>query len=95
MVSRQLSPAPGPPVAGKPLPFRLAGGERVLKQYDVVALRTFLFRRQRGDGTLYVTNARVVFYAQVYPRGAQQASWISSRPSLRTSAGFPRAYRGG
>jgi hypothetical protein len=88
VVSRQLSPAPGPPVAGKPLPFRLAGGERVLKQYDVVALRTFLFRRQRGDGTLYVTDARVVFYAQVYPRGAQQASWIFQQTKLEDISGL-------
>jgi hypothetical protein len=88
VVSNQLAPAPNPPVTRRPLSFRLAHGEQVLKEYEVVALRTFLFRRQRGDGTLYVTDARVVFYAQVYPRGTQQASWIFQQTKLEDISGF-------
>jgi hypothetical protein len=88
VVSRQLSPAPGITAAGKPLSFRLAHGEQVLKEYDVVTLRTGLFKRQRGHGTLYVTDARVVFYAQVYPRGTQKASWIFQQTKLQDISGL-------
>lgn len=88
VVSRQLSPAPGSTAAVKPLSFRLAHGEQVLKEYDVVTLRTFLFKRQRGHGTLYVTDARVVFYAQVYPRGTQKASWIFQQTKLQDISGL-------
>src|ERR1700722_8374860 len=87
-VSRQLAPPPNAPAAKKPLIFRLAHGEQVLKEYDVVTLRTFLFRRQRGHGTLYVTDARVVFYAQVYPRGTQKASWIFQQTNLKDISGL-------
>jgi hypothetical protein len=87
-VSRQLAPPPNAPAARKPLSFRLAHGEQVLKEYHVVTLRTWLFRRQRGHGTLYVTDARVVFYAQVYPRGTQKASWIFQQTKLEDISGF-------
>jgi hypothetical protein len=76
-------------VAGRqPLPFRLAHGELVLKFYDVVTLRTGLFKRQRGHGTLFVTDARVIFYAQVYPRGTQKASWIFQQTKLEDISGL-------
>jgi hypothetical protein len=88
VVSRQLAPAPGPTAVGKPLSFRLAYGEQVLKEYDVVTLRTGLFKRQRGHGTLYVTDARVVFYAQVYPRGTQKASWLFQQTKLEDISGL-------
>lgn len=70
------------------LQFRLAQGERVLKSYDVVTLQTRLFKHQRGHGTLYVTDARVVFYAQVYPRGTQKASWIIQQTKLEDISGM-------
>ena len=87
-VSRQLAPPPSSTVARKPLTFRLAHGEQVLKEYDVVTLSTGLFKRQRGHGTLYVTDARVVFYAQVYPRGTQKASWIFQQTNLKDISGL-------
>jgi hypothetical protein len=74
--------------ADQPLRFRLAHGEQVLKAYDVVTLRTGLFKRERGHGTLYVTDARVVFYAQVYPRGTQKASWIFQQTKLADISGL-------
>ena len=51
-------------------------------------LRPGLFKRQRGHGTLYVTDARVVFYAQVYPRGTQKASWIFQQTKLEDISGL-------
>ena len=60
----------------------------MLKDYDVVTLSTGLFKRQRGHGTLYVTDARVVFYAQVYPRGTQKASWIFQQTNLKDISGL-------
>jgi hypothetical protein len=88
VVSNRLLPPPGPIAAPKPLSFRLAYGEKILKSYDVVVLRPGLFKRQRGHGTLYVTDARVVFYAQVYPRGTQKASWVFQQTKLEDISGL-------
>ena len=46
-----------PSAAAVPRPpmFRLAHDETVLKTYETVQLRTGLFKRKRGQGTLYVT----------------------------------------
>jgi hypothetical protein len=87
-VSNRLLPPPGPIAAQKTLSFRLAYGEQILKTYDVVALRPGLFKRQRGHGTLYVTDARVIFYAQVYPRGTQKASWVFQQTTLKDISGL-------
>ena len=54
----------------------------------MVVLRPGLFKRQRGHGTLYVTDARVVFYAQVYPRGTQKASWVFQQTKLEDISGL-------
>jgi hypothetical protein len=86
--SHRAAASPGAVAAKQPLLFRLAHGEQVLKAYDVVTLRTGLFKRQRGHGTLYVTDARVVFYAQVYPRGTQKASWIFQQTKLEDISGL-------
>jgi hypothetical protein len=86
--SHQASRAPAAAAALRALPFRLAHGEQVLKNYDVVALRPGLFKRQRGHGTLFVTDARVVFYAQVYPRGTQKASSIFQQTKLEDISGL-------
>lgn len=83
-VARTLAPTAGQ----QPLRFRLAHGEQVLKAYDVVTLCTGLFRRQRGHGTLYVTDARVIFYVQVYPRGTQKASWLFQQTKLEDISGL-------
>lgn len=88
VVSRSVPRAPGGPVGPQPISFRLAQGEQVLKTYEVVTLRTGLFKRQRGHGTLYVTDARVVFYAQVYPRGTQKASWLFQQTKLEDISGL-------
>ena len=88
VVANRLLPPPGPTAAAKALSFRLAHGEQILKAYDVVVLRPGLFKRQRGHGTLYVTDARVVFYAQVYPQGTQKASWVFQQTKLEDISGL-------
>jgi hypothetical protein len=88
VVSRPVPRAPGGSVGPQPIDFRLAQGEQVLKAYEVVTLRTGLFKRQRGRGTLYVTDARVVFYVQVYPRGTQKASWLFQQTNLEDISGL-------
>lgn len=86
--SHQAPRAPSTGTAQQTLLFRLAHGEQVLKAYDVVTLRTGLFKRQRGHGTLYVTDARVIFYAQIYPRGTQKASWVFQQTKLEDISGL-------
>ena len=88
VVSSPLLPPPGPVATPRPLNFRLAYGEQILKAYDAVVLRPGLFKRQRGHGTLYVTDARVVFYAQVYPRGTQKASAVFQQTKLEDISGL-------
>jgi hypothetical protein len=51
-------------------------------------LRPGLFKRRRGHGTLYVTDARVVFYAQVYPRGTQKTSSVFQQTKLEDISGL-------
>jgi hypothetical protein len=80
-----------PPSAGggpRPPMFRLAHDETVLKTYETVQLRTGLFKRKRGQGTLYVTDARLVFYAWVNPRGTQRASWLLQQTKLEDISGL-------
>jgi hypothetical protein len=88
VVPPQVSRASGPIAGQQLLNFRLAHGEQVLKAYDVVTLRTGLFKRQRGHGTLYVTDARVIFYALVYPRGSQKASSLFQQTKLEDISGL-------
>ena len=75
-----VPPAAAPPGYGARapgrMPFVLAMDEHVLKSYEAVQLRAGLFKARRGHGSLYVTDARVVFSAWVYPRGAQRESWL-------------------
>jgi hypothetical protein len=70
------------------VPFVLAMDERVLKTYEAVQLQTRFLRRRRGQGTLYVTDARVVFNAWVYPRGTQQESWLFQQTKLEDISGL-------
>jgi hypothetical protein len=79
-------PAPRP--ASQAPMFRLAFEESILKTYEMVQLRTGLFKRKRGQGTLYVTSARVVFYAWVNPRAAQRASWLLQQTKLEDISGM-------
>lgn len=73
--------------AGQPR-FRLAHEEVLLKTYEAVQLRTGLVKRKRGQGTLFVTDARVVFYAWVYPRGTQRESWYLQQTKLEDVSGL-------
>jgi hypothetical protein len=65
-------------------PIRLGDGERVLRQYRAVQLRT----RKRGEGTLYVTDARIVFYARAQGRGSQRASALVQQTRLEDVSGL-------
>lgn len=84
---QQVAPPAPPPVTRAPM-FRLAFEESILKTYETVQLRTGLFKRKRGQGTLYVTSARVVFYAWVNPRAAQRASWLLQQTKLEDISGM-------
>jgi hypothetical protein len=82
---------PAPSIAtAKPLdvlpgsPVRLANGERLRQTYEAVRLR----RRRKGTGTLYVTDARVVFYAWAATRGVQQRSELVQEVSLQDIRGL-------
>jgi hypothetical protein len=78
------------PAAGLPS-FRLAIDEQVLKTYETVVLRSGLFRRIRGRGLLYVTDARLVFYVEAFSRGAQGSSFLIQEAAL-ASIGGVRAH---
>jgi hypothetical protein len=69
--------APGTTLPGSPI--RLGDGEQVLRQYRAVQLRT----RKRGEGTLYVTDARIVFYARAQGRATQRASALVQQTRLQ------------
>jgi hypothetical protein len=75
-------PGPGATLPGSPI--RLGDGERVLRQYHAVQLRT----RKRGEGTLYVTDARIVFFARAAGRGAQRASSLMQQTRLEDVCGL-------
>jgi hypothetical protein len=81
------APAVAAPPASAPR-FRLAVDEAILKTYEAVQLTPGLFRRKRGQGTLYVTDARVVFYAWVYPRGTQREGWLLAQTKLEDISGL-------
>jgi zinc-ribbon domain len=84
---KQVAPPAAEPGPRPPM-FRLAYDETVLKTYETVQLRTGLFKRKRGQGTLYVTNARVIFYAWVNSRGTQRASWLLQQTKLEDISGL-------
>lgn len=84
---RQVAPPSGRPGTRPPM-FRLAQDEAILKTYETVQLRTGLFKRKRGQGTLFVTDARLVFYAWVNPRGTQRASWLLQQTKLEDISGI-------
>ena len=69
-------------------PFRLAYDERILKRYQAVVVRTAILRRIRGWGTLYVTDARVVFHATVDPRGTMRVSRLIQQTKLEDISGL-------
>ena len=84
---QQVAPPSAQPGFRPPM-FRLAYEETVLKTYETVQLRTGLFKTKRGQGTLFVTSARVVFYAWVNPRATQRASWLLQQTKLEDISGL-------
>ncbi len=70
------------------VPFRLAYDEIILKKYNAVVLRTAILKRKRGYGTLYVTDARVVFYANVPSRGTHRTSRLMQQTKLENISGL-------
>jgi hypothetical protein len=74
--------APGPTLPGSPI--RLCDGEQLLRRYDAVRLRS----RKRGEGTLYVTDARIVFFARTTGRGNQASSRLIQQTRLQDVAGL-------
>jgi len=80
--------APGPAVvAGSQVlpgsPIRLSQQERVLRQYAAVQLRS----RSKGEGTLYVTDSRVIFYATAKGRGTQRGSMLMQQTNVADITG--------
>jgi hypothetical protein len=69
-------------LAGTPL--LLGDGEVVWRQYAVSQLR----RRNQGEGTLYVTDARVVFYARAKGKGVQRASMLVQQTKVADVTGL-------
>lgn len=65
-------------------PIRLGHGEQVVRQYEAVRLRN----RKRGVGTLYVTDARVVFFAWATGRGPQRDSRLVQQVKLEDVRGL-------
>lgn len=65
-------------------PIRLAFGEVLWRTYRAVQLRS----RRRGEGTLYVTDARVVLYARAQGRGTQRASALVQQTKLEDITGI-------
>ncbi len=78
----RLAAAPPPTLRGSPI--RLGDGEQVIREYRAVQLRT----RKRGEGTLYVTDARVVFYARAEGRGTQRNSSLVQQTRLEDVSGL-------
>jgi hypothetical protein len=69
-------------LAGTPL--LLGDGEVVWRQYAVSQLR----KRNQGEGTLYVTDARVVFYARAKGKGVQRASMLVQQTKVADVTGL-------
>jgi hypothetical protein len=89
MASPEVQTPAGPPVSGpaktlKESPILMGDGERLLRTYHAVQLRT----RKRGEGTLYVTDARIVFFARAQGRGAQRASSLMQQVRLEDVCGL-------
>jgi hypothetical protein len=61
-----------PPPATSAPPLRFGVGESVWRTYKVTQLR----HASRGEGTLYVTNARVIFHGIARPRGMRRGSVV-------------------
>lgn len=65
-------------------PILLGDGETIWRQYRAAQLRT----RNQGEGTLFVTDARVVFYARARGRGTQRPSALVQQTKLENITGL-------
>ncbi|MGA2829796.1 MAG: hypothetical protein ABSF03_27215 [Streptosporangiaceae bacterium] len=73
-----------PPMTLRGSPIRLGDGEQVIREYRAVQLKT----QKRGEGTLYVTDARIVFFARAAGRGPQRASSLVQQTRLEDVSGL-------
>lgn len=89
----QAFPSParssGPPASDSPgvlpgSPILLGYQERILRQYGAVQLRN----RAHGEGILYVTDSRVVFYAKAKGRGTQRGSTLIQQTNVADITGM-------
>ena len=64
--------------------IRLSDGEVVWRRYRAVRLRS----RRRGQGTLFVTDSRVVFYAWTKGTGSRPGSELIQQVKLEDISGF-------
>jgi hypothetical protein len=89
------TPIPVTPIAATDLtprtlpgtPIRLADGERIWRQYHVSKLGT----AKQGEGILYVTDARVVYFARAKGRGTQRPSALVQQTKIEHITGV-QAY---
>lgn len=91
---KQFTPPPltQPQAATVPVPTRtlpgtpilLSDGETLWRQYQVVQLHT----RQQGEGSLYVTDSRVIFFARAKGRGTQRPSLLVQQTKLKNITGL-------
>ncbi|MGD0377067.1 MAG: hypothetical protein ABSB01_21100 [Streptosporangiaceae bacterium] len=65
-------------------PIRLGDGEVIYRRYRVSQLRT----RKQGEGTLYITDSRVVFFARAKGRGTQRPSMLVQQTRLADVSGL-------
>jgi hypothetical protein len=80
-----ITPADGAMARTLPgTPILLGDGEVIYRQYQVLQLRS----RAHGEGILYVTDSRVVFYAKARGRGAQRPSALVQQTKLEHVTGL-------
>jgi len=77
-----VTPIPTRTLPGSPI--LLSDNEVIWRQYRVVQLLT----RRKGEGTLYVTDSRVVFYARAKGRGTQRPSLLMQQTKLEDITGL-------
>lgn len=65
-------------------PILLGDGEVIWRQYRAAQLRT----REHGEGTLFVTDSRVVFFARAKGRGTQRPSALVQQTKLEHVTGL-------
>ena len=68
-------------------PIMLGDGEVLWRQYHAVQLR----KRVQGEGTMFVTDARVVLYARAKGRGTQRPSSLVQQVKLEHVTGLSAA----